>query len=142
MGVKIILAKKKTDIAGTLAIQEIKNKVKTQKRIGIQVKVEHFEKYFIKKLNRFNVNDELDYNSINKKITEELNIFNGLVETSTNKTNSSNESEIQNDLSYIGYLKKETEKILVLGTKSRYIDVLNSIKRYLKHNKKEDLLLN
>lgn len=139
MGVKIILARKKSDIVGTLAIQAIKNKVKTQKRIGIQVKVEHFEKYFIKKLNRFNVNDELDYNSINNKITEELNVFNGLG-TSTIYSKSNNEDEEQNNLSYLDYFKKETSKILVLGTKSRYNDVLNSIKRFLQKNKKEDLL--
>jgi site-specific recombinase XerD len=139
MGVKIILAKKRNDITGTLAIQSIKNKVKTQKRINIQVKVEHFEKYFIKKLNRFNVNDELDYNSINNKITEELNIFNGLG-TSTIYSKSNNEDEEQNNLSYLDYFKKETSKILVLGTKSRYNDVLNSIKRFLQKNKKENLL--
>ena len=139
MGVKIILARKKSDIVGTLAIQAIKNKVKTQKRIGIQVKVEHFEKYFIKKLNRFNVNDELDYNSINNKITEELNIFNGLG-TSIIYSKLNNKDEEQNNLSYLDYFKKETSKILVLGTKSRYNDVLKSIKRFLQKNKKEDLL--
>ena len=135
MGVKIILAKKKNENVGTLAIQHIKNKIKVQKRIGIQVKIEHFEKYFIKKLNRFNVNDELDYNSINNKISEELNIFNGL-ETSSFK----NESKEENNLSYIDYFKKETEKILVLGTKSRHLDVLKSITTYLKSKNKSDLL--
>ncbi|MEI7509494.1 MAG: phage integrase SAM-like domain-containing protein [Flavobacterium sp.] len=135
MGVKIILAKKRNENVGILAIQHIKNKIKVQKRIGIQVKIEHFEKYFIKKLNRFNVNDELDYNSINNKISEELNKFNGL-ETSSFK----NHNKEENNLSYIDYFKKETEKILVLGTKSRHLDVLKSISRYLKSKNKSDLL--
>lgn len=141
MGVKIILAKKKkTDAVGILAIQEIKNNIKTQKRIGIQVKEEYFIKYFLKKVNRFNANDELDYNSINNKITEELNIFNGLIDNSSHTNNLSDKNEVQNELSYIEHHKRETEKILVLGTKSRHIDVLNSIKRYLNKNKKNDLL--
>ena len=91
----------------------------------------NISKYFLKNINRFNVNEELDYNSINNKITEELNLFNGLVETSIHKNNSSDENQNKNEPSYLEHHRKETEKILVLGTKARYIDVSKSLKRFL-----------
>ena len=74
------------------------------------MKEEYFIKYFLKKVNRFNANDELDYNSINNKITEELNIFNGLIDNSSHTNNLSDKNEVQNELSYIEHHKRENEK--------------------------------
>ena len=49
MGLKIVLAKKsKNDLTGVLAIQNIEDGLKTQKRIGINVKQEYFDTYFDK----------------------------------------------------------------------------------------------
>jgi hypothetical protein len=59
--VKIVLAKKyKNDTFGVLAIQSISDGIKTQKRIGIKIKQEHFDIYFIKSVNRFYRNKEFN----------------------------------------------------------------------------------
>lgn len=135
MGLKIVLAKKsKNDLTGVLAIQNIEDGLKTQKRIGINVKQEYFDTYFDKENNIFLKNTNIDYKTINKEISKEVNIFlnREVIEVI--------EDEPDNDKSYRSYLLNRIDLILVPATKSKYNDLLRLIDLYLIKTKKKDLL--
>ncbi len=140
MGVKIILAKKyKDDAVGVLAIQDISNGQKVQKRIGIRINQDIYSKYFDRDSDVFLKNDEIDWKNINKEIRNEVNKYLNK-ELQPLKTSQIDPEQQSENLSYIDYINKEIELILVPSTKSRYKDVLNALKKYLSESKKEDLL--
>ena len=142
MGIKIVLAKKyKEDLVGVLAIQHIENGVKTQKRIGLSVKQEDYDNFFLKDANVFMPNKSMsNYKSLNSDILNAINSFSNGKYLKTKANDNLITDEIDINLSYLEYYKSEIDKIMVPGTKSRYINTLKSIKRFLIQNKKNDLL--
>jgi hypothetical protein len=65
MSLKIIFTKKYvTDESGTLAIQSIVNRKKTQKSMKIKMNQNHFNLYFIEELNGFK-KPHFNHNEIN-----------------------------------------------------------------------------
>lgn len=140
MGVKIILAKKyRDDVVGVLAIQEIKDGRKTQQRIGIKVNQDIYDDYFDKDTDGFNKNDKIDWKKINTEIRNQVNQYLNK-ELQSFKTTQNNADEQNENLSYIDYINKEIDLILVPSTKQRYKDVLNAVKKYLTVSNKQDLL--
>jgi hypothetical protein len=76
MSLKIIFTKKYvTDESGTLAIQSIVNRKKTQKSMKIKMNQNHFNLYFIEELNGFKKNPHFNHNEINSSIKDELNKY-------------------------------------------------------------------
>jgi integrase len=135
MGLKIILAKKrKDDLTGVLAIQNIVNGLKTQKRIRINIKQEYFETYFDKDNNIFLKNSDIDYKTLNKEINKEINLF------LNRKVVEVIEDESDDNISFRSFLIKEISLILVPATKTKYLELLRLIDLYLIKTKKKDLL--
>lgn len=143
MGIKIIFAKKhKDDESGVLAIQHIEHGNKTQKRIGISIKQTDFHDHFNKQLNGFTSKDFLHLNTkINKEIYSFLNKKNLSSNDEKDEIVKIENNENRNNyVSYIKFFNEELEKIIVPNTKSKHKDVLKSIKKFINHNNKKDLL--
>lgn len=135
MSLKIIFTKKYvTDESGTLAIQSIVNRKKTQKSMKIKVIQDHFNLYFIEELNGFKKNPHFNHNEINSRIKEELKKF-GVVDENEDVDTIDNSKK-----SYIEWYKVRLELISVPNTKLKYSDFLRKLDKYLLHTKKTDLL--